>query len=289
MRKPEWLKIRIPGGERYKRVRQVLKKECLHTVCESARCPNVGECWESGTATFMILGDVCTRGCSFCAVQRGDPAGTADPTEADRVAEAVRQMGLDYAVITSVTRDDLPDGGASIFAATVRAIKKIRSGILVEVLIPDYLDDALATVLSAGPDVLAHNIEVVERLTPGFRHRRFSYDRSLQVLRQAKERDRDTLTKSSIMLGLGENASDVEAAMSDLREVEVDILVFGQYLQPTRNHASVVEYVPPERFQELGALGMKMGFGHVASGPLVRTSYKAAEAYVQHRVSGKRD
>jgi len=284
-RKPEWLKIRIPGGDRYRHVRRILKQECLHTVCESARCPNMGECWEAGTATFMILGNVCTRGCAFCAVDRGNPDGATDAREPDRVAEAAGQMGLDYVVVTSVTRDDLPDGGASMFAATVRAVKEKIPGVLVEILIPDYLDEALATVTAAAPDVLAHNIEVVERLSPLLRHRRTSYARSLQVLRTAG----NLLTKSSIMLGLGETATEIEASMRDLREADVDILVLGQYLQPTRAHAPVVEYVPPERFDELAELGKEMGFGYVAAGPLVRTSYKAAEAYVRHRTPDGQD
>ena len=280
-RKPEWLKIRIPGGQRYNRIRRTLKARGLHTVCEEARCPNLGECWEAGTATFMILGDTCTRGCRFCAVQRGDPEGRVDPEEPARVAAAAREMGLDYTVVTSVSRDDLPDGGAGQFAATVRALKEALPGSRVELLIPDYLGGDLDSVLAARPDVLAHNIEVVERLTPLLRHRRTSYRRSLEVL--ALARGEEVLTKSSILLGLGEVPAEVEQALADLRGVGVDILVLGQYLQPTRRHAPVAEFVHPDRFQELAARGRELGFGYVAAGPLVRTSYRAAEAYAHHR------
>lgn len=280
-KKPGWLKVRIPGGERYKRVRRALAERGLHTVCSEARCPNVGECWESGTATFLILGDRCTRGCRFCAVQRGEPLGAVDADEPGRVAEAAAAMGLDYAVVTSVTRDDLQDGGAALFAATTRALKALSPAPLVELLIPDLAGDALADVLDAEPDVLAHNVEVVERLAPLMRHPRFSYRGSLAVLCAARTARPRLLTKSSILLGLGESEDEVAVAMRDLREASVDILVLGQYLRPTADHAPVAEYVPPERFAALGALGLELGFGFVAAGPLVRTSYRAAEAYAR--------
>jgi len=282
-RKPDWLRVRLPGGERYQRVRHAVRAGGLHTVCEEARCPNAAECWESGTATFLILGDVCTRGCAFCAVSRGSPEGIADESEAARVAEAAAEMGLDYAVLTSVTRDDLPDGGASAFAEAVRRLRALQPAPLVEVLIPDYSGEELSTVLGARPDVLAHNVEVVERLTPHLRHRRFSYRRSLGVLAEVRHSTPGLLTKSSILLGLGETRAEVLRTMADLREVGVEILVLGQYLQPTRDHAPVLQYVPPDVFREFAQEGQRMGFGHVAAGPLVRTSYRAAEAYVQRR------
>ncbi len=280
MRKPDWLKVSIPSGERYKRVKQAVDCGGLHTVCAEARCPNVGECWDAGTATFMILGDLCTRGCRFCAVSRGNQGGSVDQEEPRMVAQAVMRMGLKYAVITSVTRDDLYDGGASVFAATIRAVKGLDPPVPAEVLTPDYVGEDLETVLKAGPDVFAHNIEVVERLTPSMRHEGFSYERSLECLSQARSFNRSIKTKSSIMLGLGESDAEIEGAMADLLGVGVEILVLGQYLQPTRDHAEVVEYVHPDRFEKWALLGRAMGFGYVAAGPLVRTSYRAAEAYV---------
>jgi lipoyl synthase len=284
MRKPDWLKIKMPGGAGYRAVRRALDAGGLHTVCESASCPNQGECWADGTATFMILGDTCTRGCRFCAVTRGAPGGVIDTEEPARVAEAVLKMGLKYAVVTSVTRDDLADGGASVFADTVRAIKALPTGPLAEVLTPDYRDGPLDTVLEARPHVFAHNIEVVERLSARMRHARFDYRRSLETLEQARARGAEGLvTKSSILVGLGETGDEITATMRDLRAVGVDVLVLGQYLQPTRSHAEVEAYVHPDRFDELAEQGRKMGFGYVAAGPLVRTSYKAAEAYVMHR------
>ncbi|MDD5306001.1 MAG: lipoyl synthase [Deltaproteobacteria bacterium] len=283
-RKPDWLKVRIPGGERFKTVRRAIEGHGLHTVCDEARCPNRGECWDLGTATFLILGDVCTRGCAFCAVARGDVGNPPDPDEPARVARAATEMGLDYAVVTSVTRDDLPDGGASLFAATVRALKTLDRPPLVEVLVPDYLGADLDAVLSARPEVLAHNIEVVERLAPAMRHPRFSYVRSLEALAQAAGR---AITKSSILLGLGETSGEVERAMADLRDAGVAILVLGQYLRPTAKHAPVVEYVDPARFNELAALGTDMGFSFVAASPLARTSYRAAEAFVRRAAEGR--
>jgi lipoic acid synthetase len=282
-RKPSWLKVGIPGGERYRRVRRAVGGMVLHTVCQEARCPNVGECWDQGTATFLILGDVCTRGCRFCAVTRGDPAGAVDRDEPQRIASAAQQMELSYVVVTSVTRDDLPDRGASIFAATVRAVRAEEPPPLVELLIPDYLDADLDTVLDARPDVLAHNVEVVERLTPQMRHAGFDYRRSLTVLEQATARG-GAITKSSLMLGLGETDDDVERCLEDLRGVGVRILVLGQYLRPTHDHAEVVEYVHPDRFDAWAARGRELGFDFVASGPLVRTSYRAAEAFAERLV-----
>jgi lipoic acid synthetase len=276
--KPPWLKVGLPGGERYGRVKAAVEHGGLHTVCREARCPNVGECWNAGTATFMILGDRCTRGCRFCAVTRGDPGGLLDGDEPARIAGAAREMGLDHVVVTSVTRDDLPDGGAGVFAAAVRALRELRPVPLVEVLIPDYLGGALDCVLDSAPDVLAHNVEVVERLTPVLRHLRFGYRRSLAVLERAASRG--LLTKSSIMLGLGETPGEVQGCMADLRAAGVAMLVLGQYLRPTRSNAEVVEYLPPGTFDELAAKGRELGFDQVSAGPLVRTSYRAAEAWV---------
>lgn len=288
-RKPPWLAVRLPGGERYRQVRGALAAGRLHTVCEEARCPNAAECWEAGTATFLILGDTCTRGCAFCAVNRGEPGGTAADAagEAGRVAAAVRRLGLDYAVVTSVTRDDLPDGGAAAFAATVERLRALDPAPLVEVLIPDYRGAPLDAVLAAAPHVLAHNVEVVERLTPLLRHPRFGYRRSLQVLAEAGERAPGVLTKSSILLGLGESRDEVVRTMEDLRRAGVEILALGQYLQPTRAHAPVAEFLAPEVFAGLADEGRRMGFGYVAAGPLVRTSYRAAEAYARRRALGE--
>lgn len=288
-RKPPWLAVRMPGGERYRRVRAALEAGRLHTVCEEARCPNAAECWEAGTATFLILGDTCTRGCAFCAVTRGESASAPGDAEeeAGRVAAAVHRLGLDYAVVTSVTRDDLPDGGASAFAAVVRRLRALDPAPLVEVLIPDYTGAPLNTVLAAAPRVLAHNVEVVERLTPVLRHPRFGYRRSLQVLAEAQERASGVLTKSSILLGLGERREEVLQTMEDLRRAGVEILVLGQYLQPTRAHAPVAEYLAPEVFAGLAEEARRMGFGTVAAGPLVRTSYRAAEAYARGRAPGE--
>ncbi len=283
--KPPWLRVAVPGGARYHRVRRAVADHGLHTVCAEARCPNTAECWGSGTATFLVLGDRCTRGCRFCAVGRGPAGGPPDPDEPARVARSSARMGLDYVVVTSVTRDDLPDGGASVFGETIRRLRDLPNRPRVEVLTPDYTGDALETVLAAGPDVFAHNLEVVERLTPRLRHPRFSYRRSLAVLAEAT--GRGALTKSSLMLGVGERRDEVLAAMADLRDAGVEILVLGQYLQPTRDHAPVARYLPPDAFDDLAAAGRELGFGYVAAGPLVRTSYRAAEAYVARRLGDR--
>ncbi len=282
-RKPPWLKVPLPGGERYLRVRRAVSSCGLHTVCEEARCPNVGECWNAGTATFLILGDACTRGCAFCAVSRATSSAPPDPGEPARVARAAAEMALEYAVITSVTRDDLEDGGASIFAATVAALRALPAPPLVELLTPDYSGAPLEAVVDAAPDVFAHNVEVVERLTPALRHARFGYRRSLACLEAAAARRPGMITKSSILLGLGETDAELEAAMRDLRDASVRVLVLGQYLRPAPGNAAVVEYVPPERFEALRLRGLELGFDFVASGPLVRTSYRAAEAFVRGR------
>ncbi|MDJ0766166.1 MAG: lipoyl synthase [Myxococcota bacterium] len=284
-RKPSWLKVTLPKGGRYHAIHRTVTTKGLHTVCQEAHCPNIGECWESGAATFMILGNTCTRGCAFCAVTSGNPNGLVDASEPAQVAAAAVQMGLDYAVVTSVTRDDLIDGGAALFARTVRALKNIPPPPLVELLIPDYTGDPLSEVISASPDVIAHNIEVVERLTPDLRHGRFSYKKSLNTLEQIKNKNPKLITKSSIMLGLGETQIEVESALCNLRQVGVDILVLGQYLQPTRDHTPVVAYISPERFDDLAQTARAMGFSFVAAGPLVRTSYKAAEAFAKQKIN----
>lgn len=280
--KPKWLKVKLPTGDVYRRVRGVLNSFGLHTVCQEALCPNLGECWGSGTATIMLLGEVCTRGCRFCGVETGNPRGSLDGSEPDRVAQAVSELGLSYVVLTSVDRDELPDGGASHFARTVRAIKAHDSSAGIEVLIPDFSGDreALKEVVGSGADVLAHNLETVERLTPRVRDRRCSYQLSLGVLKTVKELDCVPYTKSSLLLGLGEEEAEVVKAMEDLGEAGVDVLTLGQYLQPTRKHLSVAQYVPPEQFNRYREIGLGMGFREVLSGPLVRSSYKAEETFL---------
>ncbi|MCZ6689903.1 MAG: lipoyl synthase [Planctomycetota bacterium] len=288
-RKPEWLKVRAPGGDAYRRIKRLLRERSLHTVCEEARCPNMGECWGGGTATIMLMGDVCTRGCRFCAVKTGNPRGRLDRDEPRKVSEVISTLGLKYLVLTSVDRDDLPDGGAAHFAETVRRLKSQDPGLLVEVLIPDFAGDraALGAVLGAGPDVLAHNLETVRRLTPSVRDRRAGYDPSLDLLRSAKEIRPGIHTKSSIMLGLGETDVETLEAMADLRSAGVDILTLGQYLQPTPRHSEVVEFIRPERFDALAVEGRAMGFLYVASGPLVRSSYRAGEFFLEGILQGR--
>jgi lipoic acid synthetase len=274
-RKPEWLKARVPGGENYSRLKSLIDGSRLHTVCEEARCPNMGECWNSGTATFMILGDTCTRSCGFCAVKTGR-AEFLDKDEPRRVGEAVEIMKLRHAVITSVNRDELFDGGAQIFADTIREIRSRVPACRIEVLIPDFMGNeaALNIVLDAQPDILNHNTETVPRLYKTVRPQAH-YNRSLELLFRAKQKG--FLTKSGLMLGLGETMKEVIDTMSDLRGVECDILTLGQYLQPTAAHLPVERYVHPEEFVELKGQGLAMGFRYVESGPLVRSSYHAAE------------
>ncbi len=277
-RLPNWLKVPLPSSSVFTRTRLLLSDLRLHTVCESAKCPNHWECWSRGTATFMIAGDHCTRACGFCAVKTAKPL----PLEADepeRVAEATRRMGLKHVVITAVARDDLDDGGADHFRRTIEAVRARNPGIAIEVLVPDFLerDWAIDRVLAARPDVYNHNLETVRRLTPEVRHRA-TYDRSLSVLALAKQRAQSELyTKSGLMLGLGETRQEVREAMADLRSAQVDILTLGQYLQPTLKHLPVREFVTPAVFDELRREGEAMGFLHVASGPLVRSSYHADE------------
>jgi lipoic acid synthetase len=285
--KPEWLKVPIPAGPTVARLEGVLRERNLHTVCEEARCPNMGECWASGTATFMVLGDTCTRGCRFCAVKTHAVGNPVDPDEPAKVAEACAAMQLRYVVLTMVDRDDLADGGAGHVAATIAAIKQRHPGMLVEALVGDFQGDRgqIATVLAAKPDVFAHNVETVLRLTPRVRDRRCSYARSLAVLRLAKQLAPGIVTKSSLMLGLGESEREVEQAVDDLREHDVDVLTLGQYLRPTLLHLPVKEHVTPARFSALERRAMQKGFRYVAAGPLVRSSYKAAEFYIAGMVA----
>jgi lipoic acid synthetase len=278
-RKPEWLKVRFFGGENYHDLKRIMRTLGLHTVCESARCPNMGECWEHRTATFMILGNICTRSCGFCAVPSGRPLGPPDADEPERVAEAVEKMGLRYAVVTSVNRDDQPDGGASIFARTIAEIRRRVPGCKVEVLIPDFRGNwsALETVLRARPDVLNHNTETVPRLYRAVRKGAL-YERSLELLRRSKEFDATIPTKTGLMLGLGESREEVRSTMAELAAQRTDILTLGQYLQPTREHLPVARYVHPDEFAEYKRIGEReLGFKHVESGPLVRSSYHAFE------------
>ena len=282
-RKPEWLRIRPPSGENYVHLKTLFRSLDLHTVCEEAHCPNVWECWGGGTATIMLMGDTCTRGCRFCAVKSGNPHGALDLDEPRKVAMALAELDLSYVVLTSVDRDDLPDGGAGHFAQTVREIKARCPKLLIETLIPDFQGDleAVRTVVDAGVDVLDHNVETVERLQGTVRDRRANYAQSLKVLRDAKGMRDDLFTKSSIMLGLGETREEVIATMRDLRANDVDILTLGQYLRPSSWRLTVQEYVPPETFDELREAGEAMGFAYVASGPLVRSSYRAGEFFLE--------
>lgn len=281
--KPPWLKVRAPGGETYGKLKETFRTLDLHTVCEEARCPNIGECWSEGTATVMLLGDVCTRACRFCAVASGDPRGAVDVREPEHVARALSRMELQYVVLTMVDRDDVLDGGASHVFRTVTRLKELRPDMLVETLLGDFgghLDYVDITV-DAKPDVWAHNIEVVERLQRKIRDVRCSYEQSMRVLRRVKERDPSRITKSSIMVGIGETDEEVIATMRDLRAAGVDIVTLGQYLRPTTKHAAVDRFVEPERFEAFATAAREMGFLYAASGPLVRSSYKAAEVFVR--------
>jgi len=288
--KPSWLRVPMPGGDRYRRVKETLDGLSLHTVCREASCPNVGECWGGGTATVMLMGDVCTRGCRFCDVRTSARPPPLDPEEPRHLAEAVSGLGLDYIVVTSVDRDDLPDGGAAHFAEAIRRLKEIP-GLLVEVLTPDFQGDAEAvrTVGRAAPDVFANNVETVRRLQATVRDRRASYEQTLGVLALMKREFPSIVTKSSIMAGLGETEPEVEETMRDLRGAGVEILTLGQYLRPSAWHLPVVEWVPPARFAAWREKGLSMGFRYVASGPLVRSSYRAAELFLRGEIESRRD
>jgi len=281
--KPSWLKVRLPAGAEYNRLKDNFRGLKLHTVCEEARCPNLAECWQSGTATIMILGDVCTRGCRFCAVKTAKSGTPVDPYEPKRVAEALARMSLRYVVLTSVDRDDLEDGGAGIFADTIRETQRRCPDLIIEALIPDFAGDvrALGKVVNATPQVIGQNIETVRRLTRYARDARCDYEQTLDVLANIKALNPRIYTKSAILLGLGETAEEVLETMRDLRERDVDILTLGQYLRPTKKHVPVAEFVHPDRFREYEEQGMRLGFRYVAAGPMVRSSYRAAEFFVE--------
>jgi lipoic acid synthetase len=278
--KPPWLRARLPGGGRYAELRDIVREHRLATVCEESLCPNMGECWGHGTATLMLMGSVCTRACRFCAVDTGNPRGWLDPHEPLQAARTVELMGLGYVVLTSVDRDDLPDGGAAHYAECIRVIRARNPQTAVEALTPDFGGDEAAVRAVAAEDlaVFAHNLETVRRLTPGVRDPRAGYDQSLAVLRTARLARPDLLTKSSLMLGLGETEAEIAAAMADLRAAGVDLLTLGQYLRPTPNHLPVQRYVPPEEFARYREQGLALGFIEVVSGPLVRSSYRAERA-----------
>ena len=278
-RLPAWLKVRAPGGPNYLDLRKRFRDSALHTVCEEAHCPNIGDCWERRTATFMILGDICTRACSYCAVTTGTPL-TLDLDEPVRLAETVERMDLRYAVITSVNRDELPDGGAFIFAQCIRQIRRRLPTCKIEVLIPDFQGDrnALATVVDARPDTLNHNIETVRRVFPRVRARG-DYDQSLELLERAREMSPDCVTKSGMMVGLGETWNEIIETMGDLRSASCDLLTIGQYLRPSQKHAPLSRWYTPDEFDELRREGEALGFRHVAAGPLVRSSYHADEQH----------
>ena len=271
--KPDWLKIRVPAGKEYLGIREIVNRHKLHTICTSGNCPNMYDCWERGTATLMILGDVCTRSCGFCNVKTGKPA-PADPGEPERVAESVRLMGLKHCVLTSVDRDDMKDGGAGLWAATIRAVKEKNPGITIEALIPDFQGkkELIHTVIDAGPEVISHNLETVRRLTPEVRSVA-SYDRSLMVIRTIA--DAGIRAKSGIMTGLGETKEEILEAMDDLRMAGCEVFTLGQYLQPGKNHLPVSSFTTPEEFEAFRKAGLEKGFTHVESHPLVRSSYKA--------------
>lgn len=280
--KPDWLKVRLPSGDAYERIKGLVTELRLSTVCQEARCPNVGECWGGGTATVMLMGEVCTRACRFCHVKVGAPA-PLDPEEPEHLARAVRELDLQYIVVTSVDRDDLPDGGAGHFAHAIGALKRESPATKVEVLVPDFAGDraALDALAEAGPDVIAHNVETVERLTPSVRDRRASYRQSLDVLAYFKRHATRPYTKSSIMLGLGETDDELEATFAALREAGVDVLTLGQYLQPSPYHLKVERFVSPGDFARYRERAEAHGFLYVAAGPLVRSSYRAAELFMK--------
>jgi len=290
-KKPDWLRVRPPSGENYTQLKGLLRSLDLHTVCEEAHCPNVWECWGGGTATIMLMGDTCTRGCRFCAVNSGNPHAVLDLDEPRKVAIALSELDLSYVVLTSVDRDDLLDGGASHFARTVREIKVRRPEMIVEALIPDFQGDldAVRIVVDAGVDVLDHNVETVERLQSKVRDPRANYRQSLKVLESAKGMRPGLFTKSSIMLGLGETEDEVVATMRDLRAIGVDILTLGQYLRPSNWHLPVDVYVPPEEFDRYREIGESLGFAYVASGPLVRSSYRAGEYFLEKVIQERRN
>ena len=281
--KPPWLRVKAPVGKNYNNIKKMLDKLNLATVCQQARCPNMGECWDGGTATFMLMGEVCTRGCRFCNVKTGNPKGKIDSREPEKVGWSIAQMGLSYVVLTSVNRDDMEDQGAEHFGRTVETIKKGNPSLIIEILTPDFQgqSELIHRVVDSGPHVFAHNVETVERLTPKVRDPRAGYRQSLGVLAQVKKRNPTIYTKSSLMMGLGEKDQEILETMEDLRSVGCDVITFGQYLRPSFRHLKVVDYIKPERFQYWKQKAVKMGFLYCASGPLVRSSYKAGEFFMK--------
>ncbi|MDC1175361.1 lipoyl synthase [Bacteriovoracaceae bacterium] len=293
IKRPDWLKVRAPTSKGYHNIKGMLSNLNLVTVCQEAICPNIEECWSGGTATFMLMGDTCTRACRFCAVKTGNPKGILDQEEPKKVGYAISQMDLEYVVLTSVDRDDLEDLGAEHFASTIEVIKENKPKMIVEVLTPDFnaKRPLIERVIKARPDVFAHNIETVERLTPSVRDRRSGYRQSLETLWLAKEIKQDQYTKTSIMLGLGEEDHEVQQALEDLRKVKCDVVTFGQYLAPTNRHKKylpIVEYVTPDKFKHWEEVAKSMGFLYVASGPLVRSSYKAGEFFMKGVIEKRR-
>ena len=289
-RKPPWLRVSVGSGERYRSVKETVTKHRLATVCEESHCPNIGECWNHGTATIMLMGATCTRACRFCAVDTGNPKGWLDLQEPANAAESVRLMGLNYVVLTSVDRDDLADGGAAHYAACVKAIRALNPNTMVEALTPDFNGDrdAVLTVVNSGLQVFAQNLETVERLTHVVRDPRAGYQQTLDVLAKAKESNAQVLTKSSLMLGLGEEEAEIKRSLEDLRHHNVDIVTLGQYMRPTKNHLPVARWVSPDEFEALRDYGLGLGFTEVASGPLVRSSYRADRVFEQNNLGLKR-
>lgn len=288
--KPSWIKVKAPAGEKYLELKELMSSLKLATVCQEAQCPNIAECWSGGTATIMLMGEVCTRGCRFCDVKTGNPKGVLDLEEPQKVAYAVSKMSLEYIVLTSVDRDDLPDEGAAHFAETVATLKKLSPNLIVEVLTPDFKgkEELIQKIVDAAPDVFAHNIETVERLTARVRDRRAGYQQSMGVLESVKKMDATRYTKSSIMLGLGEEDHEIKQTLRDLRSVGCDVVTFGQYLQPKRRHLSVEKFYTPEEFKLWQYEAEAMGFLYVASGPLVRSSYRAGEFFMKGMIEKRK-
>ena len=291
IRKPSWIKMRPPAGENYLRLKEMFKELNLATVCQEAQCPNISECWSGGTATIMIMGEVCTRGCRFCDVKTGNPKGEIDTDEPRKVSYAVSQMGLEYLVMTSVDRDDLPDQGARHFAETISLLRFMDTKLIVEVLTPDFRarPELVKLLVDAKPHVFAHNIETVEELSPMVRDPRADYKQSLKVLKMVKDMDPKMYTKSSLMLGLGETEEQVKQSLQDLKDVACNVVTFGQYLQPRPRHLKVHEFITPEKFDYWKKYAEDMGFLYVASGPLVRSSYKAAEYFMKNVIEAKKE
>jgi len=287
-KKPPWLKVPFPGGDRYSWIKSRSTRLNLSTVCEEANCPNIGECWNGGTATFMLMGETCTRGCRFCAVKSAKYPPALDADEPSKLAGTIKKMNLNYVVLTTVNRDDFQDQGASHIARCIKATQRTSPRLLIEMLMPDFCGEKelVQQIIDASPAVLAHNLETVRRLTPEVRDYRADYDQSLEVLRYLKTNCPEGYTKSSLMLGLGESRREILQAMDDMRDAGVDFLTIGQYLQPTRKHLKVLKFLHPDEFNELGQIGDQMGFDYVAAGPLVRSSYKAAEFYIERKIRG---